>query len=80
VPDLSDPRLDRVDVWHGDRHLAIRRGGCVVVANLAPEPQRINLRGIPRSVLFASEPGLALWHDSVDLPGESAAVLAYARR
>jgi len=52
----------------------------VVVANLAPEPQRINLRGIPRSVLFASEPGLALWHDTADLPGESAAVLAYARR
>ena len=80
VPDLSDPRLSRVEVWHGDRHVAMRRGGCVVVANLAPEPQRINLRGIPRSVLFASEPGLALWHDTADLPGESAAVLAYARR
>ncbi|GAA1037308.1 malto-oligosyltrehalose trehalohydrolase [Virgisporangium ochraceum] len=79
-PDLSDPRLDRVEVWPGDRHVAIRRGNCVVVANLAPEPQRINVRGIPRKVLFASEPGLALWHDSVDLPGESAAVLAYARR
>jgi maltooligosyltrehalose trehalohydrolase len=79
-PDLSDPRLDRVEVWPGDRHVAIRRGGCVVVANLAPDTQRINLRGIPRTVLFASEPGLALWHDSVDLPGESAAVLAYARR
>ncbi len=79
-PDLSDPRLDRVEVWPGDRHVAIRRGNCVVVANLAPETQRINLRGIPRKVLFASEPGLALWHDSVDLPGESAAVLAYARR
>jgi maltooligosyltrehalose trehalohydrolase len=79
-PDLSDPRLDRVEVWPGDRHVAIRRGNCVVVANLAPETQRINVRGIPRKVLFASEPGLALWHDSVDLPGESAAVLAYARR
>jgi maltooligosyltrehalose trehalohydrolase len=80
VPDLSDPRLDRVDVWYGDRHVAIRRGGCVIAANLAPNPQRINLRGLPRTVLFASEPGAVLNHDSVELPGESAAVLAYARR
>jgi maltooligosyltrehalose trehalohydrolase len=80
VPDLSDPRLSGVDVWYGDRHVEIRRGTCVVAANLAPGPQRINLRGVAEAVLYASEPGLTLWHDSVDLPGESAAVLAYARR
>jgi maltooligosyltrehalose trehalohydrolase len=79
--DLSDPRLDRVDVWHGDRHIAVRRGSCVIAANLAPTPQRINLRGRPRSVLFASEPGVVLAQDAaVELPGESAAVIRYARR
>jgi maltooligosyltrehalose trehalohydrolase len=79
-PDLSDPRLDLVDVWYGDRYVAIRRGRCVVAANLAPIPQRINLRGLPRTVLFATEPGAALNHDAVELPAESAAVLAYSRR
>jgi maltooligosyltrehalose trehalohydrolase len=78
--DLSDPRLDRIEVWHGDRHLAIRRGGCVVVANLAPTTQRINLRGWPRTVLFASEPGVVLAHDTAELPAESATVISYARR
>jgi maltooligosyltrehalose trehalohydrolase len=80
TPELSDPRLDLVEVWYGDRYLAMRRGGCVVAANLAATAQRINLRGSPREVLFASEPSVVLDHDSVELPAESAAVLRYARR
>jgi maltooligosyltrehalose trehalohydrolase len=79
-PDLSDPRLDQVETWHGDRHLAVRRGGFVIAANLAPDAQRINLRGQPRSVLYASEPGVTLAHDSVEMPAESAAVIGYSRR
>jgi len=79
-PDLSDPRLDRVEVWHGDRYLAIRRGGCVVAANLASVGQKINLRGRPRAVLFATEPGVVLSHDGAELPAESAVVIAYSRR
>ena len=34
-PDLSDPRLSRVDVQHGDQFLLMRRGACLVAANLA---------------------------------------------
>jgi maltooligosyltrehalose trehalohydrolase len=79
-PDLSDPRLDRIEVWYGDQYLAMRRGGCVVAANLARRAQRINLRGNLRAVLFATEPGVVVVHDSVELPGQSAAVLSYARR
>lgn len=77
--DLSQPMLRRSDVWHGASFLAIRRGGCVVVTNLRRTPQRVNLHGTARSVLVATEPGLALVHDSADLPGESAAVVGCAR-
>lgn len=77
--DLAEPWLRRVDVWHGASFLAIRRGCCVVVANLRRTPQRVNLHGTARSVLVATEPGLVLVHDSADLPGESAAVIACSR-
>ena len=73
-PDLSDPRLDRVDVWHGDRFVVIRRGHCVVAANLAPVPQTVNLRAVPTSILLATEPGVALRRDRAELPPESAVV------
>ena len=33
--DLTNPWLDKVEVWHGDQYVVIRRGGCVVAANLA---------------------------------------------
>ncbi|GLH97547.1 alpha-amylase family glycosyl hydrolase [Phytohabitans aurantiacus] len=78
-PDLSQPMLRRSDVWHGASFLAIRRGRSVVVTNLRRTPQRVNLHGTARSVLVATEPGLALVHDSADLPGESAAVVSCAR-
>ncbi|MDQ7909259.1 DUF3459 domain-containing protein [Phytohabitans sp. ZYX-F-186] len=78
-PDLAAPVLRRSEVWHGGSFLAIRRGSCVVVANLGRTTQRINLRGTARSVLAATEPGLVLVHDAADLPGESAAVIACCR-
>jgi hypothetical protein len=51
-----------------------------VAANLARYPQRINVRGTLRTVLFATEPGVVLVHDSAELPAQSAAVISYARR
>jgi maltooligosyltrehalose trehalohydrolase len=78
-PDLAAPVLRRSEVWHGGSFLAIRRGTCVVVANLRRTPQRINLHGTARTVLAATEPGLVLVHDAADLPGESAAVIACCR-
>jgi maltooligosyltrehalose trehalohydrolase len=76
-PDLSDPRLDQVDVWHGDQYVVMRRGHCVVAANLAPVPQTVSLRAVPSKVLLATEPGVVLQRDRVELPAESAVVVAF---
>jgi maltooligosyltrehalose trehalohydrolase len=75
-PDLSDPRLDEVEVWHGDQYVVMRRGECVVAVNLAPVPQTISLRAVPRTVLLATEPGVVLQRDRVELPPETAVVVA----
>jgi maltooligosyltrehalose trehalohydrolase len=75
-PDLSDPWLSRVEVWHGDNFVVIRRGGCVVAANLAPVPQAVSLRSVPSKVLLATSPGVVLQRDRVELPPESAVVVA----
>ncbi|MET8152322.1 malto-oligosyltrehalose trehalohydrolase [Actinoplanes sp. NPDC049668] len=76
--DLSDPRLDRVEVRHGDRYVVIRRGGCAVAANLAGVPRTVSLPAAPRDVLLATGPGVILQRDRVDLPPETAAVVALA--
>jgi maltooligosyltrehalose trehalohydrolase len=73
--DLSDPRLDLVEVWHGDQYVVMRRGRCLVAANLAPVPQTIDLRTLPTQVLLATEPGVVLQSDGVELPAESAVVV-----
>jgi maltooligosyltrehalose trehalohydrolase len=75
-PDLSDPRLDHVEVRHGDQFLLMRRGRCLVVANLAGKPQRINLPGVVRSVLFTTSEGATVMRDGIELPPESAAIVA----
>ncbi|MGW5668186.1 malto-oligosyltrehalose trehalohydrolase [Micromonospora sp. NPDC003776] len=75
-PDLSDPRLGQVEVRHGDQFLLMRRGECLVVANLAGKPQRINLPGVVRSVLLATESGVTVMRDGLELPAESAAIVA----
>ena len=81
-PELSDPRLDHVEVRHGDRYVVIRRGPgsgrhCAVVANLAPVPQTVSLRAAASTVLLATEPGVVLQRDRVELPPESAVVVAW---
>ncbi|GAA0511503.1 malto-oligosyltrehalose trehalohydrolase [Paractinoplanes deccanensis] len=75
--DLSDPRLDQVEVWHGDHHLVMKRGTCAVAVNLAPAPQTVSLRDTPRKVLLASSEGVVLQRDRVELPAESAVVVAF---
>ncbi|MEU8233923.1 malto-oligosyltrehalose trehalohydrolase [Actinoplanes sp. NPDC048967] len=75
--DLSDPRLDQVEVWHGDQYVVMRRGNCAVAVNLAPVPQTISLRAVPRSVLLATEQGVVLQRDRVELPAETAVVVAF---
>ncbi|WP_307849266.1 DUF3459 domain-containing protein [Micromonospora sp. U56] len=75
-PDLSDPRLDRVEVRHGDRFLLMRRGEHLVVANLAGKAQRINLPGVVRTVLLATGTGVTVMRDGIELPAETAAIVA----
>ncbi|GLI01247.1 malto-oligosyltrehalose trehalohydrolase [Phytohabitans aurantiacus] len=70
-PDLTDPRLDRVEVTHGNRWLVMRRGSTAVAANLAPHPTRVPLRG--DEILLSTAPGATA---AGDLSAESAAVLA----
>ncbi|WP_433295271.1 malto-oligosyltrehalose trehalohydrolase [Actinoplanes sp. CA-030573] len=74
--DLSDPWLDKVEVWHGDQFVVIRRGGTVVAANLAPVAQTVSLRSTPSKVLLATEQGVVLQRDRVELPPESAVIVA----
>ncbi|MBB2942821.1 maltooligosyltrehalose trehalohydrolase [Actinoplanes lutulentus] len=76
VPDLTDPWLSDVEVWHGDQHVVIRRGSYVVVANLAGVEQTVSVRSPVRSVLFTTEQGVVVQRDRLVLPAESAAVVA----
>jgi maltooligosyltrehalose trehalohydrolase len=76
-PDLSNPWLDKVEVWHGDQYVVMRRGQCTVAANLATVPQTVSLRAVPSKVLLATEPGVVLQRDRVDLPPETAVVVAF---
>jgi maltooligosyltrehalose trehalohydrolase len=75
-PELSDPRLDQVEVRHGDQYVVMKRGNCTVAANLAGSPQTISLPTVPSQVLLATEPGVVLHRDRVELPPESAVVVA----
>ncbi|NUR06513.1 MAG: malto-oligosyltrehalose trehalohydrolase [Nocardioidaceae bacterium] len=52
VPDLRDPDLAAADVTWCDRHLTSRRGGHLLLANLADEPWAA---GVPGEVLLAWE-------------------------
>lgn len=74
--DLSDPRLHQVEVRHGDEFLVVRRGGCLVVANLAGRRQRVTLPGVARRVLLTTAEGVTVMRDRVELPAETAAIVA----
>ncbi|HEY7271875.1 MAG TPA: malto-oligosyltrehalose trehalohydrolase [Actinoplanes sp.] len=74
--DLSDPWLDRVSVSPGDHSVVIRRGRCLVAANLAPEPRTVPLGAEPAKVLLATAAGVTLVGSQATLPPESAAVFS----
>jgi maltooligosyltrehalose trehalohydrolase len=73
--DLSNPWLDQVEVWHGDQYVVMRRGRCVVAANLAATTRTVSVRAVPSKVLLATSPGVVLHRDRVDLPAETAVVV-----
>ncbi|WP_406080579.1 malto-oligosyltrehalose trehalohydrolase [Micromonospora sp. NBC_00858] len=76
LPDLSDPRLHAVSVQHGDQFLLMRRGETLVVANLAGRGQGISLPGVARRVLLATGEGVTVMRDRIQLPAETAAIVA----
>ncbi|WP_346534609.1 hypothetical protein [Micromonospora sp. DPT] len=46
------------------------------MANLAGKAQRINLPGVVRSVLLATGTGVTVMRDGIELPAETAAIVA----
>ncbi|MFC5925046.1 malto-oligosyltrehalose trehalohydrolase [Micromonospora vulcania] len=76
LPDLSDPRMHAVSVQHGDQFLLMRRGETLVVANLAGRGQGVSLPGVVRRVLLASGEGVTVMRDRIQLPAETAAIVA----
>jgi maltooligosyltrehalose trehalohydrolase len=77
-PDLRDPRLDRVVVEHDadSGTVLLRRGGHVIVANLAGEPRTLALPIAGLAVVLAWDPaGVVLDGPRVGVPAESVAIL-----
>ncbi|MEV6370718.1 malto-oligosyltrehalose trehalohydrolase [Micromonospora musae] len=74
--DLSDPRLNAVQVQHGNQFLVMRRGDTLVAANLADRAQGISLPGVARKVLLATGEGVTVMRDRIQLPAETAAIVA----
>jgi maltooligosyltrehalose trehalohydrolase len=76
TPELTDPRLDRVEVDHDDdaRWLVVRRKGVSVVCNLAAVEQPVPVGSPVDAVLLASAVATADG-DSVTMPPESVAVV-----
>ncbi|RKN36097.1 malto-oligosyltrehalose trehalohydrolase [Micromonospora musae] len=74
--DLSDPRLNAVKVQHGNQFLVMRRGDTLVAANLADRAQGISLPGVARKVLLATGEGVTVMRDRIQLPAETAAIVA----
>ncbi|HEY3505546.1 MAG TPA: malto-oligosyltrehalose trehalohydrolase [Actinocatenispora sp.] len=75
MPELADPRLDRVRVDGGRSWLTVHRGRFRVVANLAPERRTLTVSGVPVDVPLATEPGFVFARREITLPAESAAVV-----
>ena len=77
VPDLTDPRLDRVRVDHDEdeRWLVVHRGGCRVAVNLAEESREVPVDLPAPSVLLASGDVKVGAGGAVLLPPSSVAVL-----
>ncbi|UWZ39905.1 malto-oligosyltrehalose trehalohydrolase [Dactylosporangium roseum] len=73
VPDLADPRLDRVRVVHDEGVLLIERGARTVVANLTKNPRTVPLSA--GRILFTTDEAAFLQSGSATLPAESALIL-----
>ena len=82
VPDLADPRLDRIRVEHDEsaQTVVVHRGEHVVVVNLADQPRDVEISPFDAEppaleVLLAWAPDVVVEPILVRMPAESAAVL-----
>ncbi|MDQ6648734.1 MAG: malto-oligosyltrehalose trehalohydrolase [Actinomycetota bacterium] len=75
-PELVDGRLDAAEAAYDEDAgwFVVRRGGLVVVCNLAAERQAVPVDGTPTEVLLASEPGFVYRSGAVELDGESVVI------
>jgi len=72
TPDLRDPGLDLVEATWADRHLAMRRGGHLVLVNLADAAWRCETEG---SVVLSWDADVKVEDGRVEVPARSAVVL-----
>jgi maltooligosyltrehalose trehalohydrolase len=89
TPDLSDPRLDLVQVEfdEGERWMVVQRGRTRVAVNLSDAAQVIPLDSPATDVLLSTDPGFSFGTDlpgsvrsgpGISLPPQSAAIVAVA--
>jgi maltooligosyltrehalose trehalohydrolase len=75
-PDLTDPRYTTTSCHHDDTgRFVIERGTTQIVVNLAAVPVRVDCAG---TVLLATDPGVTPVNGGIEMPPNSAAVLAAA--
>ena len=76
MPDLTDPRFERVQVSFSeeDQWLRMRRGAVELVANLASEAAEFHV-GEGATLELGSDPGVSLGGGSLKLPADSVAIL-----
>jgi maltooligosyltrehalose trehalohydrolase len=76
-PELTDPRLDHVDVAYDEagRWIVVRRGQVRIAANLGPAAQRLEVGAGRGIMLVASRPGISLSGGTLALPPAALAVV-----
>lgn len=76
VPELADPRLDRIRVDYGEDWLTVHRGRYRVAVNLSDQRRTVPLAGTPVRLVLASTPGFVYARHEIQLPAESVAIVA----
>ncbi len=74
-PELTDARLDRMRVEHGDDWLVVHRGTLRVVVNLGTGARTVPLDAAPGAVLLASADGIGPSGVGLAMPPESVAIV-----
>jgi maltooligosyltrehalose trehalohydrolase len=78
TPDLTDGRMDRVRTRFNEQAgwLVIKRGSVIIAVNLGLHPQRLPLgEAARREVSLASSTQVTLHADTIELSGNSVAIL-----